>query len=632
MCGIAGFFNLKGDPQINIDRMLERIVHRGPDAKGVWIDPCDTGLTFGHRRLAIMDLSEAGIQPMVSHSRRYVICYNGEIYNHGYLLKQMREDGYSDCMNGTSDTEILLEAMELYGPVEAVKKCKGMFAIALYDRQEETLTLFRDRVGEKPLYYGYVGDAFVFASELGAIREVEGFDNALNTDILGVYMQHGYIPAPYSIYKNIYKLEPGTCLKIKCRFNKNGKFDSFTEAYWSMMDAAVKGQKNIFTGSFKEAADEVERLLTSSIRDQMIADVPLGAFLSAGIDSSTVVSLMQSVSDKPVRTFTIGFEDKAYNEADVASQIAAHLGTEHTQMYVTQKDAQNVIPLLVDMFDEPFADSSQIPTYLVSKMTREHVTVSLSGDGGDELFGGYNTYAGIERIWNKTAKIPYPLRRMGGAMLKGLPLDAERSRAMKARGHLLAAENPSDLYRRVYENDPLVNSLLINNMICSYKYNEIDSTLMTDPYHAAMLMDLKMYHPDDILVKVDRAAMAVSLESRVPMLDRELVEFAWTLPLEYLRNDKQGKLVLRDVLYRRVPQELMNQPKKGFSVPVKEWLKEAELREWAEELLSSDLINEHGILNAEAVRKMWDEYINRDVWRVQIWYTLMLQSFLCKFS
>lgn len=635
MCGIAGFFNLKNDPRENISRMLEAMKHRGPDGEGIWIDPTDTGVVLGHRRLAIIDLTENGSQPMISHSRRYVISYNGEIYNHRSLLEEMRRDGYADKMNGTSDTEILVEAMDFYGPVNAIKKCKGMFAIALYDRQEETLSLFRDRIGEKPLYYGYVGNGFVFASEIGQITTLKEFDGEINVDVLGIYMMHGYIPAPYSIYRNVYKLEPGTVLKIKCKLNNSTVCDPDIEEYWSLRDVAQRGQNSLFNGSEKEAADELERLLKASIKDQMIADVPLGAFLSAGIDSSTIVSLMQSLSDRPVQSFTIGFEDKEYNEADAAMQIAKHLGTKHTELYVTREDALNVIPEIPRIFGEPFADSSQIPTYLVSKLTKEHVTVSLSGDAGDELFGGYTSYAGVERIWNKISGFPQWVRTSSGYVMKHVPGFGDKGAALRVHGTLMGARNPSDLYRRTYETNPIALSLVNEDVLSEsvdqrgflpYKYTQVDERMFNDPYHAAMYMDMKMYHPDDILVKVDRCAMAVSLESRVPMLDKDVVEFAWTLPTEYLRKDGIGKQVLRNVLYRYVPRELMDRPKKGFSIPVKEWLRSGQLREWALDLLNSELIISSGVINKNAVNTLWNRLIDDNDWCVQIWHLLMLCS------
>ena len=420
MCGIAGFCNFKGDWRRNIERMCDRMQYRGPDASGVWASD-DHRVVLGHRRLAIVDLTPTGAQPMVSRDGRYVIAYNGEIYNHADIRKRLLAENSTPAFRGTSDTETLLEAAAAYGLADALKMAKGMFAIALYDREEHALFLARDRIGEKPLYYGILKDninngendgSFVFASDLNSIASLDGFTNPVNVDILGDYMRYGYISAPYSIYRGIWKLEPGKILKVKSPFDKPEIF-----TWWSMMETAVFGQKNLFRGSSEEAAQELERLLQNAIAGQMTADVPVGAFLSAGIDSSTVVSLMQAQSSQKIRTFTVGMWEEQFNEAPVAKEIAERLGTEHTEVYITEEDAKNVIPALAGMFGEPFADSSQIPTYLVSRITREHVTVSLSGDGGDELFCGYNTYYSIDRIWNKVRKLPYPLRLAAGGAL-----------------------------------------------------------------------------------------------------------------------------------------------------------------------------------------------------------------------
>ena len=410
MCGIAGFCNWGEGWQRNIERMNERMYYRGPDASGVWAAE-DASVVLGHRRLSIVDLSAAGAQPMESHNGRYVISYNGEIYNYSIIRKKLREENRVAAFKGASDTEVLLEAVSAYGLEKTLDMAKGMFALAVYDKKERMLYLARDRVGEKPLYYGFTsGGKFVFASDLNSIAALEGFDNPINTGILEQYFRYGYIPAPGSVYEKIYKLEPGTILEIRYPFQQYER-----KTYWSMTEAAQRGEANPFRGSETEAAEELERLLKESIRGQMMADVPVGAFLSAGIDSSTVVSLMQSLSAKRVRSFTIGMWDEKYNEADVAGKIAAHLGTDHTELYITEEDARGVIPKLAEMFGEPFADSSQIPTYLVSRMTREHVTVSLSGDGGDELFCGYNSYASVDRVWNKARRIPFWIRRPAGA-------------------------------------------------------------------------------------------------------------------------------------------------------------------------------------------------------------------------
>ncbi len=659
MCGIAGILNIgqqagaagaAEDQRGNMQRMRDRMLHRGPDGGGTWVSP-DGLCTLGHQRLSILDLSKNGAQPMVSHSGKTVLVYNGEIYNHADVRAQLERDlgrrGGRLSLRSTCDTEILQEAAEFYGVEKALQKCKGMFALASYDIERRVLTLARDRVGEKPLYYGWIrrevreagidcighgcekggsSVVFAFASDLGSLRSIRGFSNPIRREVLDLYFEHGVIPAPYSIYEDIYKLEPGTILTLPFPFDQEQKRQ---ETYWSMTETAVRGQKNLFTGTRQEAADELERLLRASIRDQMVSDVPLGAFLSAGIDSATVVSLMQQESrgGQRVRTFTIGMEDPAYNEAAYAAQIARHLGTEHTELTITEEDAKAVIPLLPAMFAEPFADSSQIPTYLVSKLTREHVTVSLSGDAGDELFCGYYDYPATARKWDKIRNIPYALRRTAGSMLEHSPL-ASRD-LLRIKSQILQARSPEEVYRLSFETDPLWNQIALCHGALPYAYTQTGEDVTGEVCHDIMLMDLRLYHPDDILVKVDRTAMAVSLETRVPFLDRDVVEFAWTLPLEYLREKDTGKLVLRDVLYRYVPREMMDRPKKGFSIPIRKWLREDPgLRGWAEELLDDTKIRRQGYLNAAVVRRIWEEFTESGIWRVQLWYILMFQAWL----
>lgn len=621
MCGIAGLLGYGRGAAGAIEIMKERMVHRGPDAGGTWHD--DAGEVFlGHRRLSVIDLSENGAQPMLSASGRFVISYNGEIYNHSLLRKHLKEKGITS-FRGTSDTEILLESLEHLGVTRTLALAKGMFAIALYDREKKLLTLARDRIGEKPLYYGKVGNAFVFASDLGSIRALPEFDSPVDTPVLNIYFAHGYIPAPYTIYRDIKKLPPGSILTIRSPFVPGSEM---INTYWSVRECALRGKAHPFTGSFEEASRELERLASEAIREQMVADVPVGAFLSGGIDSASTVALMQSISPGKVRSFTIGVHDKAYNEAVFAKEIAAHLGTEHTELYITEEDAKAVIPKLSAMFAEPFADSSQIPTYLVSRMTREHVTVSLSGDGGDELFGGYNVYTSIEDAWKKVRMIPLPLRRLAGVMLRHTPL--ARGGRMRAMTQLVSTKSPEAMYRRLSEGRAGVEDLALDKTMPTYAYSDhiCGSDLMGDVAKDLMLMDLTMYHPDDILVKVDRCAMAVSLETRVPFLDRDVVEFAMTLPVSYLRKNGRGKLVLRDVLYRHVPEEMMERPKTGFSIPMKRWLTEDALREWAEDLLDEKTIREQGLLDETVVRKLWNNYVQNDVWQETIWFLLMFQS------
>ncbi len=616
MCGIAGFTKADNNWQKNIEAMNARMLHRGPDAGGFWKD--DNGeVVLGHRRLSIIDLSETGSQPMLSNSGRFAIAYNGEVYNYKELSEKLIKEGFVKSFRGTSDTEVLLESFEAYGIEDTLKFIKGMFAIALFDREKKTILLARDRVGEKPLYYGFLDGRFIFASEIGEISAYEGFKATLNTEILPTYFAHGYIPAPYTIYKEFNKLMPGTYLLYDC---KSEKYE--TKTYWSMEEAAVKGQTNPFKGTEEEATDELERLLKDSIKGQMHADVPVGAFLSAGIDSSTVVSLMQEINPGKVKSFTIGMPVKEFNEAEVAKEIAAHLGTEHTELYITEDDAKQVIPKLGYMFGEPFADSSQIPTYLVSKMTREHVTVSLSGDGGDELFTGYNVYSNVSHIWDRAKKVPYIVRKPVSVLAYHNPIIRKQSLLVKA--NLLGSKDGLDLYDKATDHDELISGLCKHKGI--YYHHNIPKELELN--HRMMLEDMQMYHPDDILVKVDRCAMAVSLETRVPLLDRDVVEFAWKLPLEFKRKDGVTKKVLRNILYRHVPKALMDRPKKGFSIPITKWLKETELRDWAEDLLNSDIIEKQGVLNSKVVSGIWVDFIENDNWNAQIWYILMFQVWM----
>ena len=635
MCGIAGLIRFGERSEENIERMKERMLHRGPDAGGTWKSD-DGEVVLGHRRLAIVDLSETGAQPMLSHSGRFAMVYNGEIYNHRELRQRLLDEKKVSAFRGTSDSEVMLEAFEAYGPGEALQFMKGMFAVALYDREEKKLQLFRDRIGEKPLYYGFVpgssgGKAFAFASDLGCIACLDGFDLPVEQGVLPIYFTHGYIPAPYTIYKGIRKLTPGRILTIRAPFTEA---EISEETYWSVEEAALRGTKNPFKGSFEEASQELERLMRASIRDQMVADVPVGAFLSAGIDSSTIVSLMQAESPGSVRSFTIGMEDPKYNEAEVAAQIAQHLGTQHTEMYITDQDAKAVIPLLPKMFAEPFADSSQIPTYLVSRMTRQHVTVSLSGDAGDELFCGYTSYASVERIWGKLSRIPAPLRKPASGIVLHSPL--VKKDIYRIKGKLLGAAGPEEIYRLSHETDPLTAKIALVGNALPYAYTLTRQDVLGEVNRDVMLMDMKMYHPDDILVKVDRTAMAVSLETRVPLLDKDIVEFAWTLPIDYLRSGageasrdgKHGKRILRDILYRHVPRELVDRPKKGFSIPISKWLKEPELRAWAEELLDPAAIKAQGYLDADVVHRIWTDFTEHGIWRIQIWYLLMFQAWV----
>lgn len=635
MCGIAGFVNKKADADVMIRSMLDRMIYRGPDGGGYWRDE-HTGLTLGHRRLSIVDLSGNGAQPMLSADGRYVITYNGEIYNAPEIREQLFKKRADLHWKGTSDTEVMLEAFGEYGIVPALGKMKGMFAAALYDRRERTLTLMRDRVGEKPLYYGFVGGEFVFFSDPEVMRAYSGFQAAIDREALALYLRYGFIPAPYSIYEGIYKLEPGCLLTIRAPFRAD---DIRYERYWSLKKAAEEGSRNPFTGSEIEAADRLEELLTEAIRGQMISDVPVGAFLSGGIDSPLIVSLIQKISAAPVRTFTIGFEDKQYNEAQFAEEIARHLGTEHTQLYVTEKELLEVIPRLSEIFTEPFADSSQIPTYLVSRLAKSRVTVALSGDAGDELFCGYNTYPKIAALYDRTQKIPAWLRRALGAAL-GMPGLRTGNNAYRA-SCCFKAETPEELHEAVcyhtdYEAERLVpwDGKKASGGIPEWikrRETPCRNDHIPDVMGKMMDKDMATYHPDDILVKVDRAGMAVSLENRVPMLDRDVVEFAYRIPICY-KYDAQGvsKKILKTILYRYVPKEMLDRPKKGFSVPLERWLTTGETAEWAEESVCHSRLAADGYFDRKVLARIWKNF-RRDHRNAQIlWEILMAEQWYAR--
>lgn len=620
-------------------RMADAVRHRGPDSAGVWVDE-EARIGLAHRRLSILDLSPAGHQPMVSASGRYVIAFNGEIYNH--LELRQRLQGTAEW-RGRSDTETLLAGFDTWGFDATLRNIVGMFAIALWDRLERVLYLARDRMGEKPLYYGWQSGMFLFGSELKALTAHPLFNAEINRDALTLFLRHNAIPAPYSIYRGIHKLPPGTFLQVQ-----TGRMDARPIAYWSARSAAEAGQRNLFCGSDAEAAVELERMLGQAVGGQMVADVPLGAFLSGGIDSSTVVALMQAQSARPVKTFTIGFNEAGYDEAQHASAVARHLGTEHTEFYVTPQDALAVIPSLPDIYDEPFADSSQVPTYLVSRLARSHVTVSLSGDGGDELFGGYNRYFWARDIWRKLGWVPRPLRAALAGALTTLP-PAAWDTVMQKLGRWLPASlryaNPGDKLHKAAEILAVRSPEEIYlGLVSHWKQparlvpnSQEPITLLADPAHRAelpdfehrmMLLDTVTYLPDDILTKVDRAAMAVSLESRVPLLDHRVVEFAWTLPLAMKIRNGQGKWLLRQVLYRHVPQALMERPKMGFGVPIGHWLR-GPLRGWAEDLLGESRLQREGFFRPALIRQKWNEQLSgRRNWQYHLWDVLMFQAWL----
>lgn len=643
MCGIVGFWQsgaiLNGAV---LAVMTEAIRHRGPDADGHWFD-ANSGVALGHRRLAILDLTPTGAQPMLSHCGRYVIVFNGEVYNFAALRGELEEAGVAPAWRGHSDTEVMLTAIAAWGLEVALKKFVGMFAFALWDRETRTLSLARDRLGEKPLYYGWQDGIFLFGSELKALKAHPAFRAEIDRDALTLFLRHNAIPAPYSIYQNIHKLPPGTFLQLHI-----GQKDVRPVAYWSARSMAEAGQRNLFRGSDAEAVAELERLLGQAVGGQMVADVPLGAFLSGGIDSTTVVALMQAQSSSPVKTFTIGFNEVGYNEAEHAHAVARHLGTEHTKLYVTPQDAMDVIPGLSTIYDEPFADSSQIPTFLVSRLARSHVKVSLSGDGGDELFGGYNRYFWARNIWRKLGWMPRPLRMALAGVLTSLPPAAWNTAFQQLEQWLpakLRYANPGDKLHKMAEILAVRSSEEIYLRLVSHWKNPTQlvlgshepSTLLTDVAcqadlpdfeHRMMYLDTVTYLPDDILTKVDRAAMSVNLETRVPLLDHRLVEFVWSLPLNMKIRHGQGKWLLRQVLYRHVPQALMDRPKMGFGVPIDHWLR-GSLKDWAAALIEPGRLTSEGFFDPAPIQRKWTEHQSGSRnWSYYLWDVLMYQAWL----
>lgn len=641
MCGIAGFIDRTiAEPQELCRRMASALSHRGPDEHGVWTDP-EIGVALGHRRLSILDLSAAGHQPMRSHSDRFVIALNGEIYNHLSIRKELEEAQPARAWRGHSDTETLLAAIESWGLAGGLQRCVGMFAFALWDCKERRLTLARDRCGEKPLYYGRQGRAFLFCSELKALQQHPAFRGRLNRGALALYLRHNYVPDPYCIYDDMQKLPAGTFLEI----DANGDAGAITP-YWSASQAIEASQARPFHGDEATAVAELERVLGDAIDGQMVADVPLGAFLSGGVDSSLIVALMQARSARPVRTFTVGFSEAAYDESAYARAVASHLQTQHTELIVSPAQALAVIPRLPAMYDEPFADSSQIPTALICQLARSHVTVSLSGDAGDEVFGGYTRYLLAGRIWSTLARIPKPLRRAGRRLACTLspdewdrrlqavaPLLPRRWRGMRIgdrlhkAGDLLSADTRADVYRTLVSHWSRPGSICPGAEEPRSQLTQLMEASRFRHFEEAMMFwDLMSYLPGDILVKVDRAAMAVSLETRVPMLDHRVVEFAWRLPLELRIRNGQGKWLLRQLLYRHVPRHLIERPKMGFGVPIDSWLR-GPLREWAETLLGESRLRSDGIFDPLPVRQKWQEHLEgRRNWAYLLWDVLMFQA------
>jgi len=651
MCGLVGFlggdFNQR-DEVVLLRQMADAIVNRGPDDVGYWSD-ADQLICLGHRRLSVMDLSSAGHQPMVAASGRYVIAFNGEIYNHLDCRVALAAAGSSIDWRGHSDTETLLAGFDAWGILETVERCIGMFAFAVWDKHTCTLTLGRDRVGEKPLYYGWQGRekqaVFLFGSELKALKAHATFAAGIDRNALCLLMRHNYIPAPYSIYQGIAKLEAGCLLTVSL-----AQPEPKLVRYWSAAAVAVTGCGVPFAGTPAQAVGALEVLLKSAVQQQMMADVPLGAFLSGGVDSSTVVALMQAQSRRPVKTFTIGFNEEGYNEAVHAKAVAKHLGTDHTELYVSPQQALDVIPRLPALYCEPFSDSSQIPTFLVSQLARQQVTVSLSGDAGDELFCGYNRYVLASKLWKKLSVLPAGSRRLAARGLTGFSPSRWNSLLGPLQGLMPGSLRQANLGDKLHKAAGVLASGDLDALYLGLVSHWEDPasvviggteppTLLTgnapkldglDDIQRMMALDMLTYLPDDILAKVDRAGMGVSLEGRVPFLDHRVVEFAWTLPQSMKLRDGVGKWVLRQVLYRHVPKELIERPKMGFGVPIGDWLR-GPLRDWAENLLDEPRLQREGYFNPGPIRQKWAEHLSgARNWQYHLWNVLMFQAWLAE--
>lgn len=639
MCGLVGYWDIRGANAAVVEQMAHRIQHRGPDDAGVWLNK-EGDLAMAHRRLAVIELSPAGHQPMVSPCGRYTLVFNGEIYNHFDLRADLEREGGHFDWRGHSDTETLLAALRHWGVEKTLKRLNGMFAFALWDSQEQNLFLARDRMGEKPLYYGHSDGCFLFGSELKSFKAHPHWQAEIDRNALALYMRYNNVPAPWSIYQGIKKLPPAHFVVIR----DAGQQVSEPHCYWNLAEIAEQGVATPAKGDAVALVDELDTLLRDSVKSRMAADVPLGAFLSGGFDSTIVAALMQAQSTQPIKTFTIGFHKQSYNEAVHAKAVARHLGTNHTELYVTPEEAIAVIPRLPSIWDEPFSDSSQIPTLLVSELARKQVTVSLSGDGGDELFCGYNRYTQGYQIWRKLKFLPGPLRQLLASLMQifpGAPLEylfsflpkrfqiPHLAYRLPKLAEVVKEKTDEAYYHRLVSHWKNPDRLVIGAVEPQTLFNKPELLpKLLDFREQMMFLDSMTYLPNDILTKVDRASMAVSLEARVPLLDHRVVEFAWKVPMSFKYKDGKGKWLLREVLNRYVPHELMNRPKMGFGIPIEDWL-QGPLRDWAEELLDEKRLREEGYFDPLPIRKMWHEHITgKRRWHYYLWDVLMFQAWL----
>jgi asparagine synthase (glutamine-hydrolysing) len=636
MCGIAGYLNPAEAVEVSVlNAMANTLGHRGPDDSGVWVDQ-ERIVGLAHRRLSIIDLSSAGHQPMHSHDGKLVLIFNGEIYNHLEIRKALVCEGNESVWNGRSDTETLLAAISAWGIENTLTRARGMFCLGLWNKERRSLTLARDRMGEKPLYYGRLGDAFAFASELKALRAVPSASFHTDPDAVALLLRYGYVPTPLSIYRGIYKLPPGSVLEVSA----DGNFGSPT-SFWNLRDTLREAEAGRCVLRPEEAVDELAKLLGAAVCEQMVSDVPLGALLSGGIDSSLVVALMQAHSTRKVRTFSIGFSESEYDEAKYAARVAEHLGTEHTELRVNAQQALDIIPRLPEIYDEPFADPSQIPTALVCALTRKHVKVCLSGDAGDELFAGYNRYLWAPSLWSRFGKLPVALRSSMAAAVSAIPASTYNRLAallQPVTPSRWGVSNPGDkLHKLAGVLAAPTRQALYLDLVSQWRGRlplldaQEPATLVSDANRwpkvtnfneQMMAVDSLTYLPDDILVKVDRAAMAVSLENRVPFLDQRVVGFAWSLPLDLKIREGRGKWIVRQLLQRYVPSALVERPKQGFAAPIEHWLR-GPLRDWAENLLSNKSLSDDGLLDPKPIRQMWALHLGGRNVQYALWSVLM---------